>query len=118
MDKILIVDDDYQIRSIYKSVLEMEHFDVLEAGNWNDAVPLLTQNRDISVALVDIDMPNFTGDVVHDVIKLHNPDIYIIMFSVYPVDEQRRLVKAADDYFDKADGIDILLRKVRRILQP
>lgn len=116
MNKILIVDDDNKIRSIYRTALEMESFDVLEAENWNEAVPVILQNHDIRLALVDIDMPEFSGDVVHDVIKLHSPQIRIIMFSVFPLEEQRRLVSQADDYFDKADGINALLRKIKRIL--
>ena len=36
--------------------------------------------------------------------------------SVFPKDDQQSLIKEADDYFDKTEGVSILIEKVERIL--
>jgi CheY-like chemotaxis protein len=117
MKKILLVDDDKKIRSIYRTALEMEGFEVVEVADWESATIALLKHPDTALTLLDINMPCMSGDIVYDVIRLYNPRIRVVMFSVCPVDEQKRLVQRADGYFDKADGVDSLIWKVRAALE-
>ena len=117
MKKILLMDDDKKIRSIYRMALDMEGFDVVEVADWESATIALLQHQDTDLTLLDINMPCMSGDIVYDVIRLYNPKIRVVMFSVCPIDEQKRLVRHADGYFDKADGVDTLIRKVRSALE-
>jgi DNA-binding response OmpR family regulator len=114
--KILLVDDDVKIRKIYRAALEMEGYLVIEIGDWEMATIELLRNHDTDLVLLDINMPSVSGDVVYDVIRLYNPKIRVVMFSVCSVDEQKRLVGRADGYFDKSDGVDTLLNLVRTVL--
>lgn len=116
MRKILLIDDDEKIRRIYREALESEGYKVLDAKGWDDGTTLLSKHPSMDLVLLDIDMPSVTGDALYNAIRLYNPKIRIVMFSVCSADEQRRLVNKADDYFDKSDGVEILLNKVRQVL--
>jgi CheY-like chemotaxis protein len=54
---ILIVEDEYLVRMNAAAMLEDAGFDVLEAGNADDAIRLLESNPDISIVFTDIEMP-------------------------------------------------------------
>ena len=116
MSKILLIDDDVKIRGIYREALEGEGYTVLDAKDWDDGTTLLGENPDIDLVLLDIQMSPMMGDTLYRAIRLYDPNIRIVMFSVYPIEEQRRLVVKADDYFDKSDGVDVLMNKVRQVL--
>lgn len=117
MHKILLADDDIRIRAIYRNALEAENCQIIEAIDGDEAMMALLQFPDIEVALLDIDMPVVPGDMFYDVLRLHSPSVRVIISSVYPLEEQKRLVIKADDYFDKSEGIDRLLSKVRNQLE-
>ena len=116
MRKILVVDDDRQIREIYRRVLEIEGYPTAEAGDWEAVTEALLEHPDIGLILLDIHMPDVSGDVVYRVARLHDPHIRVIVSSVYPLDEQKRIILKADDYFDKSEGTGLLVRKVRQVL--
>jgi two-component system, response regulator PdtaR len=54
---ILIVEDEYLVRMNAAAMLEDAGFDVLEAGNADEAIRLLESNPDISIVFTDIEMP-------------------------------------------------------------
>ena len=116
MRKALIVDDEKKIRKIYKRFLTEEKFEVLEAENGEQASLMLVLQRDIALILLDIRMPVVDGTALFDIIKLQSPGAKVIVASVYPVDDQRRVITDADGYFDKSEGIDILLMRIKKVL--
>lgn len=115
MHKILLVDDDSRIRNIYKMLLELEHLEVIDAPDWETAADALLAHKDLDLVLLDIKMPGYSGDVVFDALRLHNPRIKVIVSSIYALEDQKRLILNADDYFDKSSGVQVLLEKVRRL---
>lgn len=115
MHKILLVDDDDRIRNIYKMLLELEGFEVVDAGDWDTASEALLNCKDLDLVMLDIKMPGYSGDVIFDAVHLHNPKLRVIVSSIYPLEEQKRLILKADDYFDKSSGVDTLLKKVKRL---
>ena len=44
------------------------------------------------------------------------PKIKVIVTSAYPLDDQKRLIVKADDYFDKSHGTELLLAKIKNLL--
>ena len=40
----------------------------------------------------------------------------IVVASVYPIEDQRRVIDGTDGYFDKSEGFDILLSRIKRVL--
>ena len=112
MTRILIVDDEARVRNIYSIMLENEGFKVLEAKDATEASIILNREP-LDIMLLDIKMPQVYGSVFYDVIQNFHQKVRVIVASVYPVDEQKKIIRGAADYFDKAQGIDALLEKVK-----
>lgn len=116
MKKILIIDDEENARKMYGLLLRAEGFRVVEAGSFAEAKEALTK-MDVRLVLLDIDLPDAEGATVHHFILKLNNNIKVIIISIYSLREQRLMLPNADDYFEKIDGTDILLEKVRHILK-
>ncbi len=116
MKKILIIDDEEKIRKAYGLILRAEGFDVLEAQNASQGTFKMICADHIDLVLLDINMPEVDGIEMRDVINEYDPHFKIIVSSVYPLDEQKLVIPGADDYFDKAHGIDVLIKKVKSLL--
>ena len=115
MKKILIVDDKKKVRGIYRKYLDKKGFDVREASNANEAEEILLKEN-IFIILLDIDMPDVTGDFFYKVIKLFHKNTRVIVSSVLPVSLQMDKIEGAFDYFDKSEGLNKLLEKVDKVL--
>ena len=117
MKTILIVDDESKIRNLYSRLLEKEGFNVVLAKNAEVAhEKLLTQPIDL--ALLDINLTDIIdGEVLYDVIEAFFKKTAVIVASVYPVAEQKKRVKGAAGYYDKAEGIQGLISQVKAVLE-
>ena len=116
--KILIVDDESRIREIYRRLFRAigsRIFDLIEAASAEEAVEILIR-QDIDLILLDINMPEINGCTLFDIIKEYNPHAEIIVASVYPIDQQKRLIPFAKDYYDKSQGSLKLIEKVTTAL--
>ena len=116
MSKVLIVEDEKKIRDLYKKLLKAEGMDVIEAENGEQATVLLLQDKDIDLFLLDIQVPIVNGAAFYDAVKVFNPHAKVVVSSVYSLDKQKRMVQGADDYFDKSEGIDVLIERIKKIL--
>lgn len=114
MERILVVDDEQKIRRLYTDLLLNEGYDVFSVANAIDTNEVLKKNE-IDLILLDIKMPDVAGDILYDVIKKFYKNCKVIVTSVYPVYEQRRIIKGADDYFDKSHGPEVLLTKIKSV---
>jgi len=117
MKTILVVDDNERIRSMYGKVFSREGFRVLESGSADEANELLLTEK-VDLMLLDINMPAVDGTVFHVVTEMFHPDIKVIIASVYPLEDQKLLIKGATDYFDKSEGLKTLVHKVKSALMP
>ena len=59
--KILIVDDEKALRTIFKRVLEKSGHEILTAGNGLEAIRLLAIHNDINLTITDLDMGEMDG---------------------------------------------------------
>jgi DNA-binding NtrC family response regulator len=116
MKRILVVDDEEKIRQIYSRLLKAEGYDVISASNAHETNDILL-NKKIDLVLLDIKMHDIDGSMLYEVIKMFHPGVRVIVSSVYPVDEQMRYVERADAYYDKSQGIDVLLGKIRTVIE-
>ena len=55
--KILVVDDEARMRKLVKDFLSIKGYQVLEAGDGEEAVDLFFQQKDIALFLLDVMMP-------------------------------------------------------------
>ena len=115
MSRILIVDDEKRIRRIYRDLLASFGFLVEEAATADQANEIVKHEK-VDLVLLDIKMPEAGGDSLFEVMSLFHRDMKVIVTSVYPLDVQRRMVAGAHDYYDKSQGIRVLLTKIRQVL--
>ena len=59
--KILVVDDEARMRKLVKDFLSIKGYQVLEAGDGEEAVDLFFQQKDIALILLDVMMPKMEG---------------------------------------------------------
>lgn len=116
MKNLLIIDDEEGIIRYYKKLLESEGYNVLVAQDAEEGIMQIIKTHKIDLILLDINMPEVDGGEMWDVIQEYNPDLNVLAFSVRNMDEQRKFIPFADDYFDKSQSVEILLQKVSRIL--
>lgn len=99
--KILIVDDEPEIRNFLRLYLENEGYCVEEAGNGSDALNLI-EKGDISLCLLDVMMPGMDGFHVLKKIR-ESSNIPVIILSARDTDPDKilGLNLGADDYLSK-----------------
>ena len=113
--KILIIDNDKNIRMIYRKLLIREGYEVIEAPGAVEANEILKNNL-IGLILLDIVMPEVDGIIFFQVIRMFHRKAKVIVIGIYSLDEQERMIPGADGYFDKSQGIKVLLSKVKGVL--
>ena len=59
--KVLVVDDESRMRKLVKDFLVKENFEVLEAGDGEEALDVFFQEKDIALILLDVMMPKMDG---------------------------------------------------------
>ena len=62
-------------------------------------------------------MPVVDGAAFFATAKLYAPEAKVIVSSVYPLEDQRRMIEGADAYYDKSEGADVLVKKIKNILE-
>lgn len=77
---VLIVDDDEDVRHVLRMMCEMEGFEVVEASNGVEAVPMALGSQP-AVVILDYLMPRRRGDVTATLLRSIVPDAKIVAFS-------------------------------------
>jgi DNA-binding NtrC family response regulator len=111
--KILVVDDEQDIRKMAKGCLEDEGYEVILAVDGDECLKILKTKKP-DLILLDILMP---GPKVEDVIEQIN-NIKIIMFTVITAQEKLHLARHPKviDYIEKPFDLPILIGKVKKAL--
>ena len=81
MKKVLILEDEVNIRSFVVINLRRAGYDVIEAGTGQEALDRLSENPDIGVAILDIMLPDIDGFEVCRRIRATNKQMGIIMLT-------------------------------------
>jgi len=117
--RVLVVDDDKNLRKIIATNLELGGFDVLTAADGAEGLRLLDEQSAIDLVLLDVMMPHMDGYDVAQRIRAHaNPNVShvpIIMVTAKgeTEDKLRGFEAGADDYITKPFGPQELLARVR-----
>jgi DNA-binding response OmpR family regulator len=122
MKKVLILEDEENIRSFVVINLQRAGYETLEAATGNEALELLKDNPDVDVAVLDIMLPDIDGFEVCRRIRANNKRMGIIMLTArtQEMDKITGLMTGADDYVTKPFSpaeltarLDALVRRVR-----
>lgn len=117
-DKILVVDDEYNVLDLLNTVFTEDGLEVMTAGGGLEALEIFESNSDdIGIAVVDIQMPDMHGRELYRQMKSIKPDVTVILSSGY--DEDTALaglnIEAGDYFVQKPYRINAILGKVREL---
>ena len=119
--RILIIEDDLDIRDILKHQLEQGGHQVIEAKDGQEGIDLMKKGSNllqIGLIITDIRMPKVNGVEAIDYIKTNAPSIPIMVVTGYP--DARLAVdllqKGVKDFLVKPVEKDTLLSKVSAVL--
>ncbi len=119
MINILVVDDHALIRKGLKQLLE-DNPDLKiagEAASGAQAISMLRAQH-FDLMLLDINLPDKHGIEVLKQFKLEQPDLKIIVLSMYPEDHYgvRALKAGAMGYINKQSASDVLIQAIRQVI--
>jgi two-component system KDP operon response regulator KdpE len=115
--RILVVDDEPQIRRVMKSTLAAEGYEVQEARSGEQALEELRNSR-YDLVLLDMNMPGMNGLETCRTIRASS-EIAVIMLTVRRAEEDKiaALDAGADDYVTKPFSTPELLARIRASLR-
>lgn len=118
MLKILIVEDEKNIRTIIKKYLSKFDITCIEADNGKKGLELFLDNKNsIDLILMDVMMPVMDGVTATKEIRKVS-DVPIIMLTAKSEDEDEieGLEVGANDYVTKPFNLDVLLLRIKKII--
>jgi DNA-binding NtrC family response regulator len=121
MKQILIIDDEPQIRSMLKKMLEREGFDIIVASDGKEGMELFEKNP-VDLVITDLIMPEKEGIEIIRVFKKGYPDVPIIAMSgggKNSPDGYLKMAKllGAQATFEKPINKEELLNTVKKALE-
>ncbi len=116
-DRVLIVEDDKNIRSFLQMVLEANHYEVLLAQNGLSAYSLITSQCP-DIVILDLGLPDMDGiKILENVREWSQMPIIVVSARTLEKDKVTALDKGADDYITKPFGTSELLARVRTAIR-
>ena len=115
--KILIVDDDAQIRRTIRATLVPHRYEVTDASSGEGALDALREEKP-DLVLLDLNMPGMSGLETCRAIR-EQSDVAIIVLTVRDAEKDKVMVldAGADDYVTKPFGTAELLARIRAALR-
>ncbi len=118
MSKILIIDDEVQIRTLLTRMMELEGYDVCQAGDCRAALKQLElQNPD--VVLCDVFLPDGNGVDLVLAIKKAAPNVEVILLTAHGniPDGVQAIKNGAFDYITKGDDNNKIIPLISRAVE-
>lgn len=120
MTKILLVEDDKSLREIYGVRLLAEGYDIVSAGDGEEALAMAIKDRP-NLIISDVMMPKISGFDMLDILRstTETKDIRVIMMTALSSEDQRARGESlgADRYLVKSQvGIEDVVRTVHEVL--
>jgi two-component system alkaline phosphatase synthesis response regulator PhoP len=114
MTRILIVDDEKNLRDVLRLSLEMEGYEVRAISDGLDILPLL-ETEHFDLILLDIMMPERSGFEVFEQLKIHFSEIPVIFLTARDAakDKIKGLKQGAADYITKPFNTEELLLRIK-----
>jgi two-component system KDP operon response regulator KdpE len=115
--RILVVDDEPQIRRVLRTTLSAQSYDVFEAKSGEDALLSIRDQR-FDLVLLDMNMPGMGGMAACRAIR-GSTEAAILMLTVRNTEQDKvaALDAGADDYITKPFGMPELLARIRAALR-
>lgn len=117
MPRILIVDDEVNIRNGLKAILEQNSYEILTASNGIEALGII-QSEAIDLLVTDIKMPKMDGLRLQEEVQKTKPDLPVILLTAYGTVENavEAMRKGAYDFLTKPVNLEKFEMVVDRAL--
>ncbi|MGB9667471.1 MAG: response regulator [Thermosulfidibacteraceae bacterium] len=117
MARILVVDDESAIRYLFRTELEEEGHEVVEASSGEEALEIIASETPIDLMILDIRMGDMSGlEVLQRVVK-EEKNIPVILCSAYASYQDDFTSWLADSYVVKSPDLTELKNEVKRLLE-
>jgi len=116
--RILLVEDEENIRDVVKLNLEMEDYEVVSVDNGRDAIRTINEQH-FDLLILDVMLPEIDGFQICEQVRLTNMEVPIIFLTAKDTTTDRinGLKKGADDYLTKPFSLEELLLRVQNLLK-
>ena len=118
-EKILLVEDDVQVRKLTLQVLKQKGYEVVPAQGGREALEFLEhQSKTVDLLLTDVVMPDMNGKQLYEKSLRFNPDIKVLYMSGYSnnVIAHRGILDSGIHFIQKPFSNRSLLEKIREVL--
>ncbi len=120
MPNILLVDDSSTNNLLLESAFKSLNFKIITALSGEEAMAVL-HKKEVNLVLLDIMMPGMTGYDVLDAMKKDEklakiPVILVTARNRFEEEQRAREIGAAD-YFEKPLNLDILIKRVKELME-
>jgi DNA-binding response OmpR family regulator len=116
--RVVIIEDDDQVRSLIEQELAFEGFSASAAGRAQHGLELVRRERP-DLVLLDLNLPEASGFDLLRTLRQEGDDVPVIVVSAREreADKVRALTLGADDYLTKPFGLSELVAWVRAVLR-
>ncbi len=116
--KILVVDDESRMRKLVRDFLVKNGYDVLEAGDGEEALDIFYKQKDIALIVLDVMMPKLDGrQVCREIRESSKVPIIMLTARADEQDELQGFELGVDEYIAKPFSPKILMARIGAILR-
>ena len=116
--KVLVVDDESRMRKLVSDFLTRKGYQVIEAGDGEEAIDKFYEDKNISLVILDVMMPKMNGwDTCRQIRKNSNVPIIMLTAKSDEASELNGFDCGADEYISKPFSPKILVARVEAILR-
>ena len=116
--KVLVVDDESRMRKLVNDFLSRKNYEVIEAGDGEEAIDIFYADKDISLIILDVMMPKMDGlDVCRQIRKDSKVPIIMLTAKGEENDELTGFDCGADEYISKPFSPKILTARVDALVR-
>lgn len=117
MQRILVVEDDFDIQELLQNFLQEAGYEVITANDGVEAIAVFS-DRHFDLILLDVMLPKIDGFNVCELIRRQSQVPVIMLTALNGEEEQiRGLDLQVDDYITKPFSMPILIRKIAAVLR-
>lgn len=116
--KILVVDDESRMRKLVRDFLAKRDYEVLEAGDGEQALDIFYEEKNIALIILDVMMPKLDGwQVCREIRRESKVPIIMLTAKAEEQDELLGFELGVDEYISKPFSLKILMARVEAILR-
>ena len=116
--RILVVDDEERMRKLVNDFLTRQGYQVLQAGDGEEALQIFFEEKNIALILLDVMMPKMDGfQVVKEIRQYSEVPIIMLTAKGEEQDELQGFKLGVDEYISKPFSPKILVARVENILR-